>query len=276
MIVLFPKICADFLLHSYYLVKGALLTINERRGFMNQLERVFTYSGNKVRTILKDGEVWFVAKDVCEVLGITKHRDAVSRLSDRQRGSVKVDTPGGLQEMAAINEAGVYKLVFRSNKPEAEKFSDWVAEEVLPTIRKTGGYVANDELFVETYLKHADEQTKLLFRATLETVRKQNEQIAIMKPKADYFDALVDRRLLTNFRDTAKELKVKQRDFIEWLLKKKYIYRDQRGKLKPYAQYVPSLFELKEWERNGRADVQTLVTPKGRETFRILLQKAAV
>ncbi len=243
---------------------------------MNQLQKVFTYSGSQVRTIIKDGEVWFVAKDVCEVLGITKHRDAISRLSDRQRGSVKVDTLGGPQEMAAINEAGVYKLVFRSNKPEAERFSDWVAEEVLPTIRKTGGYVANDDLFVETYLKHADEQTKLLFRATLETVRKQNEQIAIMQPKADYFDALVDRRLLTNFRDTAKELKVKPKAFIDWLLNKKYIYRDQKGKLKPYAQYVPSLFELKEWERNGRADVQTLVTPKGRETFRILLQKAVV
>ena len=129
---------------------------------MNQLQKVFTYSGSQVRTIIKDGEVWFVAKDVCEVLGITKHRDAISRLSDRQRGSVKVDTLGGPQEMAAINEAGVYKLVFRSNKPEAERFSDWVAEEVLPTIRKTGGYVANDDLFVETYLKHADEQTKLL------------------------------------------------------------------------------------------------------------------
>lgn len=243
---------------------------------MNQLQKVFTYSGSQVRTIIKDGEVWFVAKDVCEVLGITKHRDAISRLSDRQRGSVKVDTLGGPQEMAAINEAGVYKLVFRSNKPEAERFSDWVAEEVLPTIRKTGGYVANDDLFVETYLKHADEQTKLLFRATLETVRKQNEQIAIMQPKADYFDALVDRRLLTNFRDTAKELKVKPKAFVDWLLAKKYIYRDQKGKLKPYSQYVPSLFELKEWERNGRADVQTLVTPKGRETFRILLQKAVV
>lgn len=205
---------------------------------MNQLQKVFTYSGSQVRTIIKDGEVWFVAKDVCEVLGITKHRDAISRLSDRQRGSVKVDTLGGPQEMAAINEAGVYKLVFRSNKPEAERFSDWVAE--------------------------------------LETVRKQNEQIAIMQPKADYFDALVDRRLLTNFRDTAKELKVKPKAFVDWLIDKKYIYRDQKGKLKPYAQYVPSLFELKEWERNGRADVQTLVTPKGRETFRILLQKAVV
>ncbi|KHF27791.1 Phage antirepressor protein KilAC domain protein [Anoxybacillus sp. BCO1] len=98
----------------------------------------------------------------------------------------------------------------------------------------------------------------------------------MMQPKADYFDALVDRRLLTNFRDTAKELKVRPKAFVEWLIDKKYIYRDQKGKLKPYAQYVPSLFELKEWERNGRADVQTLVTPKGRETFRILLQKAVV
>src|SRR5690606_12157557 len=125
------------------------------------------------------------------------------------------------------------------------------------TLRKTGGYVANDEVFIETYLPFADEQTKQTFKATLALVRKQNEQIALMKPKADYFDALVDRNLLTNFRDTAKELHIGPKAFIEWLLEKKYIYRDQRGKLKPYAQYVPDLFQLKEWERNGKADVQT-------------------
>ncbi|ATA61190.1 antirepressor [Geobacillus stearothermophilus] len=146
-------------------------------------------------------------------------------------------------------------------------------DEVLPTIRKTGGYVSNDEMFINTYLPFADEQTKMMFRGVLETVRRQNEQIAAMKPKVEYFDALVDRNLLTNFRDTAKELKIKERYFINWLLENKFVYRDQKGKLKPYAAYVPELFELKEWERNGKADVQTLITPKGRETFRLLLKK---
>ncbi|WMT19165.1 BRO family protein [Parageobacillus toebii] len=244
---------------------------------MNHLQQVFNYSGSQVRTIVKDGEVWFVAKDVCEILDISDARKAVQRLDEDERSLIPVtDSLGRKQETFIVNEPGLYTLILGSRKSEARQFKRWITHEVIPTIRKTGGYVANEDMFIETYLKHADEQTKLLFRATLETVRKQNEQIAAMKPKADYFDALVDRRLLTNFRDTAKELKIKPKAFIDWLLAKKYIYRDQRGKLKPYAQYVPSLFELKEWERNGRADVQTLVTPKGRETFRILLQKTAV
>jgi len=244
---------------------------------MNQLQKVFIYSGSQVRTIINDDEVWFVAKDVCEILDIADARKAVQRLDEDERSLIPVtDSLGRKQETFIVNEPGLYTLILGSRKSEAKQFKRWITHEVIPTIRKTGGYVANDDVFVETYLKHADEQTKLLFRATLETVRKQNEQVAAMQPKADYFDALVDRRLLTNFRDTAKELKIKPKAFIDWLLEKKYIYRDQKGKLKPYAQYVPSLFELKEWERNGRADVQTLVTPKGRETFRILLQKAAV
>ena len=108
---------------------------------------------------------------------------------------------------------------------------------------------------------------------------EKNEQLErqniIMAPKADYFDALVDRNLLTNFRDTAKELQIGERSFIAWLINKRYIYRDVKGKLKPYAQFVPDLFNLKEWERNEKADVQTLVTPKGRETFRLLLKAEA-
>ena len=92
-----------------------------------------------------------------------------------------------------------------------------------------------------------------------------------MTPKAEYFDELVSRNLLTNFRDTAKEFGWKQKAFIEYLLSNQYIYRDQRGKLRPYAQHTPSLFEVKEFTKGGFSDVQTLVTPTGRETFRLLL-----
>lgn len=96
----------------------------------------------------------------------------------------------------------------------------------------------------------------------------------IMKPKADYFDELVDRNLLTNFRETAKQLEVKERDFIQFLLNKKYLYRDKRGKLMPYADKNSGLFEVKECfnEKTQWSGTQTLVTPKGRETFRLLFQ----
>ncbi|OQP08496.1 phage antirepressor Ant [Geobacillus sp. 47C-IIb] len=235
--------------------------------------QVFTYGETQVRTIIKNGEVWFIAKDVCSVLDIKNSRDALGRLDEDEKGVVLTDTLGGKQQMLCVNEAGLYNLVLRSRKPEAKQFKRWVTHEVLPTIRKTGGYVSNDEMFINTYLPFVDEQTKMVFRGVLETVRRQNEQIAAMKAKADYFDALVARNLLTNFRDTAKELKVKERFFINWLLQNKFVYRDQKGKLKPYAAYIPELFELKEWERNGKADVQTLITPKGRETFRLLLKK---
>lgn len=240
---------------------------------MNQLQQVFTYGETQIRTVVQSGEVLFVGKDVCDVLEIKNSRDALGRLDEDEKGVVLIDTPGGKQQMLCINEAGLYSLILTSRKPEAKQFKRWVTHEVLPTIRKTGGYVANEDMFINTYLPFADDQTKLMFRGVLETVRKQNEQIAAMKPKADYFDALVDRNLLTNFRDTAKELEVKERYFIEWLLDNKFVYRDQKGKLKPYAQYVPELFKLKEFTRNGKADVQTLITPRGKETFRLLLQK---
>ena len=96
---------------------------------------------------------------------------------------------------------------------------------------------------------------------------------AIMLPKAEYFDELVDRNLLTNFRDTAKALKVGERKFINFLLDKKYIYRDKKNKLKPYADKNNGLFEIKETmnEKTGWVGTQTLITPKGRETFRLLI-----
>ncbi|NEX77386.1 phage antirepressor Ant [Bacillus thermocopriae] len=221
-----------------------------------------------------NNSVWFVAKDICEILDHSQVSKAVERLDDDEKLLGTIFLSGQNRETWLVNESGLYSLILTSRKPEAKKFKKWVTNEVLPTIRKTGGYVGNEEMFIQTYLPYADEQTKLMFRATLETVRKQNEQIAIMQPKADYFDRLVDRNLLTNFRDTAKELEIGQRTFINWLLENGFIYRDQRNKLKPYGKYVPELFKLKEFERNGKADVQTLITPKGKETFKLLLEKA--
>ena len=96
-----------------------------------------------------------------------------------------------------------------------------------------------------------------------------------MKPKADYFDELVDRNLLTNFRETAKQLEVGEKKFINFLIEHKYIYRDKRGKLMPYADKNKGLFEVKETynDKTKWSGTQTLITPKGRETFRLLMLK---
>ncbi len=109
---------------------------------MNTMPAVFNFSfhDHPVRIIERFNEPWFVAADVCEVLSISKYRDAVARLDDDEGCPVVVDTPGGPQEMTAISEPGLYKLIFRSNKPEAKRFSRWVTHEVLPAIRRHGFY----------------------------------------------------------------------------------------------------------------------------------------
>ncbi|HBH1308986.1 TPA: Rha family transcriptional regulator [Clostridioides difficile] len=109
----------------------------------------------------------------------------------------------------------------------------------------------------------------------IEVEEKEQLQLEnqVMKPKADYFDALVERNLLTNIRDTAKELGVKEKTFVLWLIEKKYCYRNLKGKIKPYSNKM-QYFELKEFTTPyGHSDTQTLINPKGREAFRLLLIK---
>ena len=125
------------------------------------------------------------------------------------------------------------------------------------------------EAIMDRALKISAARMKALF-GEISTLKVENQ---IMQPKADYFDELVDRNLLTSFRDTAKQLDIKQSDLIKFLTEKKYIYRDKKGKLMPYADKINGLFEVKECfnEKTDWAGVQTMVTPKGRETFRLLV-----
>lgn len=126
------------------------------------------------------------------------------------------------------------------------------------------------EMIMKRVLEIANEKVKALQVSVSQlTVDKQ-----IMQPKADYFDELVDRNLLTGIRETAKELKVKQNTFVNFLLDKKYLYRDKKGKLMPYAKPMENgLFEVKEFsnEKTGFSSTQVFITPKGKETFRLLL-----
>lgn len=152
---------------------------------MNELQ-TFTYNSAQVRTIEKNGEPWFVAKDVCEILSISKYRDAVARLDEDERGSVRVDTLGGEQEMAAVNESGLYTLILRSDKPEAKPFRKWVTGEVLPTIRKTGSYNAK-----------ADKPSKALeIKERNSRVRLSNQFLKLSKVEtlsAEYKNILVSK-----------------------------------------------------------------------------------
>lgn len=144
----------------------------------------------QVRIVPVDGELMFVAKDVCDCLEITKHRDAISRLDSDERGSVKLDTPGGKQDVAAINEYGLYNLVLSSRKPEAKEFKRWITHDVIPSIRKTGSYsFAVPKSLPEALRAYANEVE--LHNATKAIVAQQEQQIAEFKPVKDYVDKIL-------------------------------------------------------------------------------------
>lgn len=234
----------------------------------------------QVRVMEIQDEPWFVGKDIAEVLGYAKPTDAVRKHTDvEDRGISKMETPSGMQDMTIINESGLYSLILSSKLPAAKEFKRWVTSEVLPVIRRHGAYMTPETLqaailnpdtmiqLCQQLKAEQDKNARLAAENSALTVDKQ-----IMQPKADYFDELVDRNLLTNFRETAKQLGVPPKKFISFLVEKKYLYRDKRGKLLPYEDRNNGLFSVKETynEKTQWAGTQTLVTPKGRETFRLL------
>lgn len=243
---------------------------------MNELKAFNNPDFGEVRTLNIGGEPWFIAVDVCKALDINNVSMAISRLDDDERDTISL-TEGipGNPNKTIVNEPGLYALVLSSRKPEAKKFKRWITHEVIPSIRKTGGYIAGQET-----LSPAELMAKALLVAQKTIAEKEaliaqtKVENAILQPKADYFDELVERNTLTNFRETAKQLGVKQKALITFLLDRKFIYRDKRGKLLPTAGKSDGLFEVKECynDKTQWAGTQTLVTPKGRETFRLLCQ----
>lgn len=250
---------------------------------MNELQIFNNAEFGQVRAFELDEAPWFVGKDVAEALGYSNTKDALATHVDvddkriiQKSENATLDVPN--RGLTIINESGLYSLVLSSKMPSAKKFKRWVTSEVIPSIRKHGGYLnGQDELSPEELMAKA----LLVAQQTLADRERRISELTvtnqIMQPKADYFDELVDRKLLTNFRETAKQLGVKEKEFIRFLLDKKYIYRDKRGKLMPYAEKNNGLFEIKEQinEKTGWAGTQTLITPKGRETFRLLYLKAS-
>ena len=143
-----------------------------------------------IRSLLKNGQPWFVAADVCKALEIGNSRQATSRLDADEKGVISTDTPGGAQTMTIVSEPGLYTLILGSRKPEAKAFRRWITHDVIPAIRKTGGYVANSEAFIQNYLPFADESIKNLFRSTLAVIEQQNRKMREDAPKVLFADSV--------------------------------------------------------------------------------------
>ena len=244
-----------------------------------------------IRSIEQNGEPWFVGKDVAQALGYSNPQKAIrDHVDDLDKGVNEMDTPGGKQQMPIINESGVYSLIFSSKLEGAQRFKRWVTSEVLPSIRRSGGYIAGQEqMTTEELLAKALVVTHKILEernariaaqdTTISELTTDNSRLTVANQiaalKAEYFDELVDRNLLTSFRDTAKQLEVGEKVFITFLLEHKYIYRDKKGHLMPYANKNDGLFEVKECfnEKTQWKGTQTMLTPKGRETFRLMIPK---
>lgn len=236
----------------------------------------------EVRTINENGAVLFCGSDVARALGYARPNEAIA---SHAKGTVKRSTPtnGGIQEMSFIPEPDLYRLIFRSKLPSAERFTDWVTEEVLPSIRQRGGYLAEQEtLSPEELMAKALMVAQRTIADRDARIKAQEAEISalavdkqIMQPKAEYFDEIVDRNLLTSFTDAAKELGIKRKTFITFLIDHNYIYRDKKGNLMPRSnEKAKELFEVKQCnnKKTNWAGCQTLLTPKGVETFRLLCQ----
>lgn len=237
----------------------------------------------EIRTYIEpDGTVLFCGNDVAKVL---KYTNVSKAISDHCRYVTKRYIPHPQSstktiEMNFITKGDLCRLIASSEMPEAKAFESWIFDEVIPSVLEHGAYLTPQT--IDEILNDPDTIIKLA--TTLKEERAKSKKLetvnsaltvnnTIMKPKAEYFDELVERNLLTNFRETAKQLEVKEKAFIRFLIDKKYVYRDKRGKLMPYAVHTNNgLFEMKECynEKTQWSGTQTLVTPKGRETFRLL------
>lgn len=148
---------------------------------MNAL-KIFSYNGAQVRTVEQNGEPWWVLKDVCEVLGLDSPHKVAERLDEDEKGRNSIPTLGGAQEMTIISESGLYNVILRSDKPEAKPFRKWVTAEVLPSIRRSGGYINNaEELIAKT--------------ATAVVAEVVKQIVPILQRQSPYYDPLDDLRM---------------------------------------------------------------------------------
>jgi prophage antirepressor-like protein len=227
----------------------------------------FPITNQVTRIVDLDGEPWWVAKDVCEVLGLDEAHKAVGRLDDDERNTIPVmDSMGRCQKTSIINESGLYSLILTSRKPEAKQFKKWVTAEVLPTIRKTGSYQAAP---IETQLNNPAALRGFLLSYT-EKVLALEAQVAEQAPKVAALQRLEMADGSVCLTNAAKLLKVRPKDFFLHLQAKKWIYK--RPGTSTWVAYQDRIqfgvLEMSEYTQtlpdgSEKLRVQTRITPKG-------------
>lgn len=231
-----------------------------------------------VRTIEENGKVLFCGSDVAKALGYRRPKDAINA---HCKGAVKrrLLTNGGAQEMKMISEGDVYRLISHSRLPSAEKFESWIFDDVLPTIRRTGGYVSNEEMFIENYLPFLDEPYKNLFRLQMTFISKLNERIRNDKPLVDFAlhvadsDDLIDMNAMAKLA-ADKNFNIGRTRLFRWLKEMGVLMSNNL----PYQRYIDrryfvvkeSVFEVEGMKKTYR---QTFVTGKGQLFIISLLRK---
>lgn len=229
---------------------------------MNELQ-VFSFESNSVRALERDGQAWFVAKDAAKTLGYKNPRDAISKHVDEEDKEVaKCDTLGGRQDIAIINESGLYCLVLSSKLPSAKKFKRWVTSEVLPALRKTGQYQVKE-------LSGQELMAKALIEAQ-SVLAAKDKQIEEMKPKVVFADAVATSHTSILVGELAKILKqngieMGQKRLFAWLREKGYLIKRQGTDYNMPTQKAMDLglFEIKEGSYvNGSGVNITTKTPK--------------
>ena len=231
-----------------------------------------------VRTIEENGKILFCGSDVAKALGYRRPKDAINA---HCKGAVKrrLLTNGGAQEMKMISEGDVYRLISHSRLPSAEKFESWIFDDILPTIRRTGGYVSNEEMFIENYLPFLDEPYKNLFRLQMTFISKLNERIRNDKPLVDFALHVADSEDLIDMNAMAKlaadkNFNIGRTRLFRWLKEMGVLMSNNL----PYQRYIDrryfavkeSVFETPTMTKTYQ---QTFVTGKGQLFIIGLLRK---
>lgn len=239
----------------------------------------FTYNAQPVRVVTIDGEPWFVLADLCKVLDLAKPSRVAMRIADDMKGAHLMSTPGGDQEMTIVSEAGMYEVIIRSDKPEAVAFRRWVTSEVLPSIRKHGGYLTDQK--IEDILDNPDTIIELATKLKSERAKRAalEKQAAIDTPKARFADAVSASHTSILIGDLAKLLRqngyeIGQNRLFEMLRRDGYLCAARGGLWNMPTQKAMNLglFEVKETtivHSDGHVSISktTKVTGKGQVYF---------
>lgn len=241
--------------------------------------QIFNFNSSEIRVVKDEGgEPWFIAKDVCDVLGLSNITEALRNLDGDELTSEILKSGNQGREMKLVSESGLYALVIRSNKPNAKKFRKWITSEVLPSIRKSGGYIAakadeTPEMIMARAIKLADEtinRQKLQLEEKDKKIAEANKQIEMDKPKVVFAESIAVAKTSILVGEMAKLIKqstgveIGQNRFFDYLRDKGYLHSKGSQKNLPTQRSVNAgWFEVKEGTRINSEGVSVITrTPK--------------